>query len=51
MFKIGQLMAGLVEKATEATWSLVDAATNKELPGEYLSPQAINAMQGKAPVE
>lgn len=33
----------LVKKA----WSIMDAASEKNRPGEYLSPQAIQSIQGK----
>lgn len=40
-------------KLTEATlkkaWSILDAASEKDSPSEYLSPNAIKAIQGVAP--
>jgi hypothetical protein len=35
----------LVKKA----WSILEAASEKTRPGEYLSPQAIQSIQGKRP--
>ena len=35
----------LVKKA----WSIMDAATEKQPPGDYLSPKAIQSIQGKQP--
>jgi hypothetical protein len=36
-------MGRLVKKA----WSVMDAATNKEAPSQYLSERAVRSIQGK----
>ena len=35
------------ETAVKKAWSILDAATEKKTPSETLSPQAIQAIQGK----
>ena len=37
----------LAESAIKKVWSIMDAASQKRSPSEYLSQQGINAMQGK----
>ncbi len=37
------------EKLIKKLWSLMDAASRKEAPGEYLSSPAIRSIQGKHP--
>jgi hypothetical protein len=39
----------LVDSAVKKAWSVMDAASEKRAPSEYLSQQAISAMQGNAP--
>jgi hypothetical protein len=38
----------LVETGIKKAWSILDSATEKKPPGEYLSKQAISAIQGKS---
>ncbi len=35
------------ETVVKKAWSLMDAASEKKAPGEYLSPKAVNSVQGK----
>lgn len=37
----------LAESAIKKAWSIMEAASEKQAPSEYLSQQGINAMQGK----
>jgi hypothetical protein len=37
------------EKLIKKVWSLMDAASQKKTPGEYLSSPAIRSIQGKYP--
>jgi hypothetical protein len=37
----------LAESAVKKAWSVLDAASQKQTPSEYLSQQAIQSMQGK----
>jgi hypothetical protein len=37
----------LAETAVKKAWSIMDAASQKQAPSEYLSQQAVNAVQGK----
>lgn len=37
----------VAEAAVKKAWSIIDAASQKHTPSEYLSPQAIQSMQGK----
>jgi hypothetical protein len=37
----------LVEGAVKKAWSVMEAASEKRAPSEYLSQQAMSAMQGK----
>jgi hypothetical protein len=37
----------VVESFLRKVWSMVDAASEKKMPGEVLSPKAIGAIQGK----
>jgi len=37
----------LVESAAKKAWSVLDAASQKKTPTEYLSQKAIQSMQGK----
>jgi hypothetical protein len=34
------------EKLGKKAWSITDAASEKQAPGDYLSPQAIKSIQG-----
>jgi hypothetical protein len=36
-----------VEQVVHRAWSLLDAASEKKSPGEYLNRKAIDAIQGK----
>lgn len=36
-----------IETGIKKAWSILDAATEKRPPSEYLSPKAVNAIQGK----
>jgi hypothetical protein len=38
----------VAEAAVKKAWSLMDAASEKKPPSEYLSPNAIKAIQGIA---
>lgn len=35
------------EKLTKKAWSIADAASEKEAPGEYLSRRAVKSIQGR----
>lgn len=37
----------IAETIAKKAWSIIDAASQKKAPSEYLSPQAIQSMQGK----
>ena len=39
--------AHMVEAGIKKAWSILEAATEKQSPSEYLSPKAIYSMQGK----
>ncbi|MCU0484562.1 MAG: hypothetical protein MUC85_00495 [Anaerolineales bacterium] len=39
--------AKVVETGMQKAWSILDAASEKRAPGEYLSQKAVNAIQGK----
>lgn len=39
----------VAEKLTEKLWTLIDAASEKKTPGEVLTQQGIQAMQGNMP--
>lgn len=41
--KVGKLVDGLIKKA----WSILDAASEKRTPSEFLSKAGQNAIQGK----
>ena len=41
--------AKLTETVLTKIWTVVEAASEKKSPSEYLSPKGIQAMQGKAP--
>ena len=45
--KTGKGIARNIERFGKKAWSIMDAAANKNKPSDYLSPQAIQAMQGK----
>lgn len=51
---IGNVARDVTQKGLRAAdstikkaWSILDAASEKKAPSEYLSKQAINAIQGK----
>jgi hypothetical protein len=37
------------EKLVKKAWSIMDAASEKAQPSEYLSPRAVQSIQGKHP--
>jgi hypothetical protein len=37
----------VTETAIKKAWSIMEAATEKHSPSEYLSKKAVNSMQGK----
>ncbi len=37
----------IAETAVKKAWSILDAASQKQSPSEYLSPKAIQSIQGK----
>lgn len=37
------------EKLVKKAWSIMDAASEKAQPSEYLSPSAVKSIQGKNP--
>ena len=39
--------ARLVETGIKKAWSILEAAAEKQSPSQYLSPKAVNAIQGK----
>jgi hypothetical protein len=39
--------ARLVETSMKKAWSILEAAAEKQSPSQYLSPKAVNAIQGK----
>ncbi len=39
----------LTETALKKAWSVMDAASEKDMPSKYLSPQTVEAIQGKTP--
>jgi hypothetical protein len=39
----------VVDAGLKKIWSLLDAASEKKLPSETISPKAISAIQGKPP--
>ncbi len=41
--------AHLAETAIKKAWSVMDAAAEKDTPSKFLSPQAIESIQGKMP--
>ena len=41
--------ARAAEKLVKKLWSIMDAASEKKAPSDYLSAQAIQSIQGKAP--
>lgn len=45
--EVTKLTTKLAETAVKKAWNLAEAATEKKAPGEYLSKQALNAVQGK----
>lgn len=40
------ITAKLADAALKKAWSIMDAATQKQAPSEYLSPTAVKAIQG-----
>jgi hypothetical protein len=42
-----QAIGKVVEGTLKEVWSLLDAAAKKDKPSDYLTPQAISAVQGK----
>ena len=42
-----QATAKVVETGLRKIWSIMDAASEKKLPGEVMSQRGIQAMQGK----
>lgn len=41
----------MVETAVKKAWTILDAACEKKLPSETLSPNAVRAIQGSSPSE
>lgn len=41
--------ARTAEKLVKKLWSIMDAASEKKAPSDYLSAQTIQSIQGKAP--
>ena len=39
--------AKVVETGMQKAWSILDAASEKRAPGDYLSQKAVHAIQGK----
>lgn len=38
---------GAVETMVKKAWSVLEAAAEKQSPSQYLTPKAVNAIQGK----
>ena len=49
VISIAKSVKRTAEGLSKKAWSIADAASEKKTPGDFLSPQAINSIQGNKP--